>query len=161
MMEANVAIFNTHKEAIDAVKTLSENSFNVKNVSIIGKAEMIDDHLHIPNYDAIEKSSVLVGTTAGTVVGLLTGLSLFAIPGLGFLYGAGAVVGAIAGFDFGLVGGGAVALLTGIGADTSKHEKYTKHLEDGKYMLTIKGTEDEVKKAKSIFHTKGMAVNWD
>ena len=160
-MEANVAIFNTHKEAVEAVKTLSENSFNVKNVSIIGKAEMVDEHLHIGNIDGVEKSTVLVGTTAGTVVGLLTGLSLFAIPGLGFLYGAGAIVGALAGFDFGLVGSGAIALLTGIGADAKHHEKYTKHLNDGKYMLTIKGTEEEIKKAKGIFHTKGMTINWD
>lgn len=160
-MEANVAIFDTHKDAVEAVKTLSENSFNVKNVSIIGKAHMVDDHLHLSNYDKIEESTVLVGTAAGTVVGLLTGLSLFAIPGLGVLYGAGAMIGTLAGFDLGLVGGGLVAILTGIGADTSKHEKYSKHLQDGKYMLTINGSEEEVNKAKAIFHTKRMSINWD
>ena len=42
---------------------------------------------------------------------MLTGLGLFAIPGFGVLFGAGAVIGAFAGFDAGIIAGGLSTIL--------------------------------------------------
>jgi hypothetical protein len=47
-----------------------------------------------------------------------------AIPGVGMLYGAGALVGAIAGFDVGIIGGGLVAILANIGIGEKEAHHY-------------------------------------
>jgi len=69
---------------------------------------------------------------------------------LGFIFGAGAVVGALAGFDLGLVGGGIISILTAIGIKKDKVVKYSKHINEGNFLVIAQGNEAEVEKAKSI-----------
>ncbi len=149
-MESTVAIYNTHDEALEAVKVLERFSFPLKNVSIVGKIEIIEDQIETQPLDKIKNDPALIGVGIGTTVGLLSGIGLFAIPGLGFMYGAGAVVGAIAGFDFGLVGGGLVSLLKTIGIKEDKAVNYESHLSSGRYLLIVKGAQEEIDKAKEI-----------
>ena len=46
-----------------------------------------------------------MGVMIGSILGVLTGVGLFAIPGMGFLYGAGILYGGFVGFETGIVGG--------------------------------------------------------
>ena len=77
----------------------------------------------------------------------------------GFLYGAGAVIGALAGFDIGLIGGGITTLLMGMGIHKDKTATYHKHLEEGKYIITINGENDIAEKAKEVLHTVGLHID--
>ena len=65
----------------------------------------------------VEATEVSLGIAVGSIIGILTGIGIFAIPGLGFLFGAGSIVGAIAGVDFGLMAGGLTTIFTSIGID--------------------------------------------
>jgi membrane protein DedA with SNARE-associated domain len=94
------------------------------------------------------------------VLGLLAGIGTFAIPGFGFLYGAGALVGAIAGFDIGLVSGGLVTLLTTLGINKDKVVRCKEHLEEGKFLLVINGPAEEIEKAKEILHIHGTHLEY-
>ena len=154
-MKSIVAVYNSNEEALNATKTLKDENFNMGLVSIVGKADLIEDHLHINHFKEIESTPALVGVGAGITVGILTGLGIFAIPGFGFLYGAGVVVGAIGGFDLGLIAGGIGAVLTSLGLDKDKVMKYEEHLKDGKFMVLINGADADVETAKSILHTEG------
>lgn len=155
VMKSKIAIYETHKEAVDAVKMLYDHGFPMKNVSLIGTAEIIDDHIHVRTSDVMQKTPAVIGMGAGTVVGLLSGIGVFAIPGFGFLYGAGALVGAIAGFDLGFVAGGIISILSFLGIKEDEVVKYEEHLKEGKFMVALNGSEEEIEKAEHILHTEG------
>ncbi|MDB5282560.1 MAG: hypothetical protein JWO06_1635 [Bacteroidota bacterium] len=148
-MKTTIGVYDTHEEALDAIRELKETGFPADKISLLGKAEMIKNHIHINPRQAVEGAEISVGVVAGSVLGVLTGVGIFAIPGLGFLFGAGALVGAFAGLEFGVLGGGVVAILTGIlEIDHSDASKYEAELNEGKFLVIVQGNEDQVKHAK-------------
>jgi hypothetical protein len=154
-MKSQIAIYDTHEKAVNAIKVLNDKGFSMDNVSLLGKAEVIENHIHIKSLDTMKEAPAIVGMGAGTLIGLLSGIGVFTIPGFGFLYGAGALVGIIAGFDLGIVAGGFISLLTFAGIKEDKVVKCEEHLKEGKFMVIINGSKDEIEKAKHILHTEG------
>ncbi|WP_268846991.1 hypothetical protein [Flavobacterium aestivum] len=154
-MESQIAIYDTHEKAVNAIKVLSEYGFPMDDVSLLGKAVIIEDHIHIKSLDNIKEAPAVVGMGAGTLIGLLSGIGVFTVPGFGFLYGAGALVGSIAGLDLGIVAGGFISLLTFIGIKEDKVVKCHEHLEEGKFIVIVNGPNEEIIKAKHILHTEG------
>ena len=157
-MESQIAIYDTHEKAVNAIKLLSHQDFPMEHVSLLGRAEVIEDHIHIQSLDTIKKAPALVGMGAGTLIGLLSGIGVFAIPGFGFLYGAGALIGIIAGLDLGLIAGGFISLLTFTGIKEEEVVKCQEHLKEGKFMVIVKGAKAEIEKAKRILHTEGNHI---
>jgi len=156
-MKATIGVYDTHDAAVDAVKKLKDAGYPLKHVSIIGKAEteVVDNEMHVTTKNPINIAGVGAGTTLGLTLGILTGVGIFAIPGLGFLYGAGALVGAIAGFDFGLIGGGIASVLTSVGVEDAAAKEYHQALEDGKYLVIAQGSEQNVKHAQDVLTGHG------
>ena len=162
-MRSTIGVYDTHDKAVEAVQQLKEAGYPVKQLSIMGKAEteVVDEEMHVMPKDPINIAGVSAGTVIGTTVGLLTGVGLFAIPGLGFLYGAGALVGAIAGFDFGLIGGGIASVLTTVGVQDESLKRYHAALDEGKYLVIAQGSDEEVNKANNILHAHGTHENME
>jgi hypothetical protein len=160
-MNSTIGIYEDHDKALDAVKNLKDAGFPVKQISVIGKTEteVMDNEMHVvmPK-DPINVKGIGVGTALGATLGVLTGVGLFAIPGVGFLFGAGALVGAIAGVDFGLIGGGIASVLTTIGVHDDNIKKYHTELEAGKYLVVAHGNKDEVKQASDLLNSHGMHI---
>jgi len=161
-MNSAIGVYTDHDMAMDAVKKLNDAGFPVKQLTIMGKAEteIVDDELRVvekPHTAAI--AGVGAGTALGTAVGILTGVGLFMIPGVGFLYGAGALVGAIAGFDFGLIGGGIASVLATVGVKGDIAKKYHDALEAGNYLVVAHGSKEEVAKAGEILNTHGTHLD--
>jgi uncharacterized membrane protein len=156
-MNTTIGVYDFHDDAIEAVLELKQAGFPVKKLSIIGKAEeeVVDEEMHVMPKNPLNLKGVSIGTTLGAAIGVLTGVGLFAIPGLGFLYGAGALVGAIAGFDFGLIGGGIASVLTTVGVNSEETHKYQENLAEGKYLVIAQGNEAEMKKAKEVMDAHG------
>jgi uncharacterized membrane protein len=158
-MKSTVAIYKTHDHAIEAIKILDEARFPLKRVSLIGKVEVVEDHIHLRNLEPLKNAPVFIGAAAGSVIGLLSGIGIFAIPGIGFIYGAGAVIGTIAGLDLGLVGGGIITLLATFGIQEESAIQYEEHVQAGKYLVVVQGTQDEINKAKQILEEeKGVLM---
>ncbi|MCB9186874.1 MAG: hypothetical protein H6601_09025 [Flavobacteriales bacterium] len=149
-MEANIKVFNSHAEALKAAELLIENGFDAKSISLIGKAELVDDHIHLRSMEPIKDAPAFLGAGAGAIVGLLTGMGVFAIPGFGILYGAGAIIGAIGGFDIGLVGGGIVTILTSLGINKDHVVRYHEHLKEGKFLLMLKADAEKINQAEQL-----------
>jgi hypothetical protein len=154
-MNATVGIYANHEKAVEAVKQLKDKGYPVDQISIIGQAGEVDDHMHLKGSSPGAAAEVSLGVVAGGVAGLLTGIGIFAIPGVGFLYGAGAAVGLLAGLDFGLMGGGLVTILTTLGIDVEKAHEYKVKLAGGKFMLVAHGNKEEVKRAEDILQSHG------
>ena len=156
-MNAAIGIYENHELAVEAVRKLKEANYPVSQLSIIGKAETeeVDEKMHISPKSPLNVSGVGAGTVIGTALGILTGVGLFAIPGIGVLYGAGALVGAIAGFDFGLIGGGLASVLATVGVKDEQSKKYHEALEAGKYVVVAHGTSELVNKAQTLLEEHG------
>ncbi len=156
-MNATIGIYDDHDLAVDAVEKLKNSGYPVSHLSIMGLAEteVIDDKMHIMPKSPIKAAGLGAGTILGTTLGVLTGVGMFAIPGVGILYGAGALVGAIAGFDFGLIGGGIASALTTIGVKDENAKKYHDALVAGKYLVVAHGNKESVDKAKDILDDHG------
>ncbi len=155
IMKAKVAIYETHEKAVNAIKKLAEHNINMEKVSLIGKSDITDNHIHLKSLDTVKNSPTLIGAGAGTLIGLLTGIGVVSIPGFGFLYGAGAIIGAIGGFDLGLITGGLGTLLLTLGIKEDNTVTYEEHLNQGKFAVIINGEEEEVLLAEKILHQEG------
>lgn len=149
-MDAKIRVYNTHEDALKAAEFLIEKGIDPKSISLMGKAELVDDNIHLQSNELIKDAPAVLGAGAGAIVGLLTGMGVFAIPGFGVLYGAGAVIGAIAGFDIGMVGGGIATILTSLGLKEDHVVKYNEHLKEGKFLLMLHGNAEQIEKAESM-----------
>ncbi|HXS37290.1 MAG TPA: general stress protein [Flavipsychrobacter sp.] len=156
-MKSTIGVYDTHEKALEAIKKLKDNGFPVKQLSLIGKTETeaVDEQMNVMPKEEINITGVTAGTAIGATLGILTGVGLFAIPGLGFLFGAGALVGAIAGFDFGLIGGGIASVLTTVGVKNEAVKKYQKEIEEGKFLVVAQGSDEEVKHANEVLNAHG------
>ena len=132
----------------------------MSDVTLLGKAEIIEDNIHIKSYETLEKAPALVGMGAGALIGLLSGIGVFAIPGFGFIYGAGALIGALAGFDLGIVTGGLVSFFTYAGIKEDVVVKLDEHLKEGRFMVIVKGDLEEVERGEHILHTEGTHLEF-
>jgi len=162
-MKSTIGVYDTHDKAIEAVQELQKAGYSTKHVTLLGQAEIKDEHMQIKtvNPGKVAVTEVGIGAVVGPVIGALAGAGIFAIPGLGFLFGAGALVGAIAGFDFGLIGGGIVSALTMLGLKSDRASLYDKHLKEGKFLVIVHGTDQEITKAKDILEAHGGHIELD
>jgi len=156
-MNATIGTYDNHDLAVEAVQKLKDSGYPVAQLSIMGLAEteVVDNEMHITTKNPIKAGGLATGTVVGTTLGILTGLGMFAIPGVGILYGAGALVGAIAGFDFGLIGGGIASALATVGVKDDMGKKYHDALVAGKFIVIAHGSEDDVNKASALLDEHG------
>jgi hypothetical protein len=99
MSQHIVSLYDNHEQAVEAVKLLKIAGFNEKHISLLGKTD-VGDAVQIKDANIAAK-----GVGIGALVGVLAGIGLTAIPGIGIFYGIGAIAAAVAGFDFGVIGG--------------------------------------------------------
>lgn len=156
-MKKSISIFNSHDDALKALEELRESGVNMSKVSLVGHAEIVNDHVHIKSNQALVAAPVAAGTVLGTTLGLLTGVGLFAIPGLGVLFGAGAIVGALAGFQIGVATGGIATILVDLGVKDD-HVVYEQHLKEGRFLLFYDGSVEEIEHVERIIEGKHLGV---
>jgi len=155
IMKSQIAIYDTHDKAVKAIKVLNEKHFPIDNVSLLASAEIIEDHIHIKSFDFAKKAPALIGMVVGAIIGLLSGVGLFLIPGLTFLYKAGAFIGAVGGFGLGMVAGSFISFFILISIKEDEVFKSEEHVKEGKFRVMLNGSIDEVEKAEHILHTEG------
>ena len=156
-MKKSISIFDSHDQAVKALEALSESGVNMSKVSLVGHAEIIDDHVHVKSNTALVAAPVAAGTVIGTTLGVLTGVGLFAIPGLGILFGAGAIVGALAGFQVGVLTGGFATILVDLGVKDD-HVEYEQHLKEGRFLLFYDGSDEEIDHVERIIEGRHLGI---
>lgn len=151
MKKSVVGVFSDHHQAVEAAKSLIDQKFSKEDISIVGRMEDVKGDVHLPVVSNMKHAKpVAIGSAVGAVTGILTGIGIFAVPGLGFLYGAGALVGAIAGFDFGLITGGLVSFTETLTDEKHKHS-LAEYLQHNHHMLVY--TVDEKDKVRELLQS--------
>ena len=157
-MTSKIAVYKSHEKALEAVNDLKKSGFPINQISLLGEAQIIDDHMHLKSLEPAKTMPIAIGAMAGIVVGLLSGIGIFAIPGFGFLYGAGAIIGAMGGLDLGIISGGLAVVLTNIGVEEDEVIKYEEHIKAGRFVVIANGTKEEINKAGEILGSKNTAI---
>lgn len=150
VMKTNVAVYRSHDEAMKVMVSMKENGFPMDKVSLLGTIELIDDNIHVRSNRRLIRMPILYGTILGTIIGLMTGVGLFSIPGFEPLFNAGAVIGALAGFEVGVAAGGLGTIILQLAMNKDFSITYNEHVRQGNYLLLIEGSDEEIEWAKNI-----------
>jgi hypothetical protein len=87
-----------------------------------------------------ETTGILAGGVLGGVAGWLIGAATVAVPGLGALIAAGALVGAVGGAGLGAAAGGLIGLLVDHGLSHEEAEYYHEQVKLGAALVTVRDT---------------------
>lgn len=170
-MKSTIGVYDNHELAVAAIQELKTAGFPANQISLLGHAredrelteeerlEAMDADHEFDKPIKIAATGLGVGAVLGPVLGVLAGVGILAVPGLGFIVGAGALAGAVAGLDAGLIGGGIISALA-IARNAKHHEdRYHQHLEEGRYLVVAQGTEEEVAHAREVLHSHDRHVD--
>ncbi len=159
-----VAVFQSHAKAEEAIRELQKSGFDMKKLSIVGKDYHTDEHV-VGYYNAGDRMMYWgkAGAFWGGFWSLLFGSAFFAIPGIGPVLIAGPmamwIVGAL---ESAVVVGGFSALgaaLASIGIPNNSVLQYETEIKNGKLLLVVHGTPDEVEQAKSVLQSANVTTN--
>lgn len=158
-----VAVFATHAKAEAAIHVLQQGGFDLTKLSIVGKDYHTDEHV-VGYYNAGDRMRYwgTVGALWGGFWSLLFGSAFFAIPGFGPVLVAGPLtVSMISALESAVVVGGIGALggaLGSIGIPNNSVLQYETELKNGKLLLVVHGTPDEVEHAANILQSANITA---
>jgi hypothetical protein len=175
-MKATIGVYDDQAKALDAIKALKAAGYPEGQISMIThskdahhpvdpgeseEAEGVDSDNVYQKPMRIAATGVGIGAVVGPVLGALAGVGMLAIPGLGVLVGAGALAGAIAGLDVGIIGGGIISALAIARVNQHHEELYQEHLQEGRYLVVAQGNESEIEHARDVLHSHDEHVHLD
>jgi hypothetical protein len=145
-----VGLFDDMTQAKEAALDLENAGIPHNDISLVANNETgqyvpttdTTTTTHAPSGYAIGHDAV-VGAEIGGVAGLLLGLTAFAIPGLGWIAGAGWLMGMIYGAGVGAVAGGLVGALIGWGIPEEHAKRYEAGIKSGGIVMGVRPRSDE------------------
>jgi len=175
-MKATIGVYVDQAKALAAIQALKAAGYPENLISMLTHSKE-DHHLEDPGeseegtgidsdnvYERpmrIAATGVGIGAVVGPVLGALAGVGMLAIPGLGILVGAGALAGAIAGLDVGIIGGGIISALAIARVNKQHEDLYQEHLQEGRYLVVAHGSESEIEHAREVLHEHDEHVQLD
>ena len=168
MTRAVTRLFNSHSQAVDAVRDLERAGIDHKQISLLANnAEKWHDNDRVQavgDDDDGAGEGVAAGATAGGVIGggagLLAGLGMLAIPGLGPVVAAGwlasTAIGVVAGAVAGGATGGVIGALTDAGHSEEEAHVYAEGVRRGGSLVSVRpGDEAEARLAETVLSDQG------
>ncbi len=154
MLQAKSAALDLERAGIpqDDISLVANNEGEKHTANVAPSGTTATEH-------AIGRDAV-VGAEIGGVAGLILGLTAFAIPGLGWIAGAGWLMGMIYGAGVGAVAGGLIGALTHVGVPAEDAAHYYEGVRRGGTLLAIKSQDDMANRAADLLSRAG-AVNID
>jgi uncharacterized membrane protein len=150
---AAVAVYATHDQADEAIKSLQKAGFDMKKLSIVGKDFRTEEHA-LGYYNTGDRVRFWGKTGAfwGGLVGILFSSAFLLIPVVGHIIVLGPLVSSIVGgLEGAAIGGGTSALfgaLVGLGIPKDTVVQYENEVKAGKFLVIAQGTPDDVLRAK-------------
>lgn len=158
-----VGMFPTRDRVESAMNQLQASGFVMNNVSVVephaqtaaspirnltepvveSQADLTQQPL-----DRIQNSAAGASAVGGVAGGVVAGLTTLAFPAFS---GAVVLLGMAAGAFYGAVSGGLLSNEIGITLPEAQAKHYSELLEQGNYLVVLKGTEIDLDRAESIF----------
>lgn len=96
------------------------------------------------------KKGWLIGNGVGGAVGFCLGLGILALPGVGQIALANAVIFTMISSGIFTAAGGLVGALIGLGVTEKQANAYNKLIDQGDYLIVMNGTDREIKRAEKM-----------
>jgi hypothetical protein len=150
-----IAVYASHTEAEEAVKTLQHAGFDMKSLSIVGRDYHTEEHV-VGYYNAGDRMQYWgkMGAFWGGIWGFLVGSAFFFVPGVGPILVAGPLVGWIVGaLEGAVVFGGLSAIgagLMSLGIPKDSVLQYETAMKAGKFVVIAHSTVEEAVRARNI-----------
>ena len=97
---------------------------------------------------------LVAGNIVGGATGIVLGLGILALPGLGQIALTSAAIFILLSGGVCTAAGGVIGSLTGLGLTEKQVKDYREQLADGKHLLVVNGTEQEIQCAERILSTQ-------
>lgn len=158
-----IAIFNSHREAEQAIINLEHANFDMKKLAILSKDYQKEEKV-LGYYNTYEraKSWGKRGAFWGGLWGVLFSPAFICIPVAGSVTAGGLLLSTfVSGFSTAVFTGsltGLGATLYSIGIPKNSIIQYETAIKLDKYLLVVHGTRDEVEHASDILSTTGKEV---
>jgi hypothetical protein len=139
-MKTVIGLFDDFMQAKNAAVELERMGVSPNDISVLANNETgnyISSGSEHGMGHAVTRDAG-AGAEIGGVLGLLAGLSLFAIPGLGFIAGAGWLAGMFTGAGIGAVAGGLVGMLTHLGVPATDAAYYNEGIRRGGVLFVVR-----------------------
>ncbi len=160
-MKTIVGLFDDYAQAKSAAVELERMGLSHNDISVLANNESGAHGANTPVEHGAGHAvthDAGVGAEIGGVLGLLAGLSLFVIPGLGFIAGAGWLAGMLTGAGVGAVAGGLVGALTHVGVPTTDAAYYNEGVRRGGTLIAVRADDASVNSIAQVLGAHG-AVN--
>ena len=160
-----VAIFDSHTQAEEAVRTLARAGFDMKAISIIGRDYHSEEQV-LGYFNAGDRARFFgkLGAFWGGLAGMLFGSALMFVPVVGHFVVLGPLAATLAGGVQGaMLGGGVSALvgaLTAVGVPKDSVLRYETALKASRFLVIVHGGGDDILRARDVLQTTtGADVN--
>lgn len=166
-MQTVIGAFDTAAEAEKAAQDLVNAGIARDDISLVANnqggtyapiTETTSDGTTVTGHAVGHDAKV--GAEWGAGIGFLVGLTGLAIPGLGWIAGAGWFMGTLLGAGTGAIVGGLVGALTHVGVPHQDALHYHAAVQSGSVLLAIRASEDQAQQVANILESDG-AINVD
>ena len=163
-----VGTFPTRQDAENALVELRDAGFDMDQISAIAQnpqGEMLAGDVEVKSSSARAKegaeTGIVMGAATGGILGLISSLSVLAIPGVGLATEVAVLLGnALLGSGLGAAGGSLVGALIGWGIPEQDAIYYQELLSQGSYVVLVEGTEAEINGAEAILINRQIS-DWN
>ena len=155
-----VAVYDSHRQAEDAVHKLAKAGFDMKAISILGKDYHTEEHVvgYFNTGDRVKYFGKL-GAFWGGMAGILFGSALMFVPVVGHIIILGPLAAAVvSGLEGAVVAGGLSALvgaLTGMGIPKDSVLRYETALKADKFLVVVTGSAADIRRAHEVLSAAG------
>lgn len=156
-MKKSVALFKSHREAINALQDLLESGIDISHISLVGRAEIVDEAIRVTSNKRLIALPVTIGMIAGTAIGCMAGIGTITLPGLEAITGSGVITGSLAGFGLGVATGGLITMITEL-IVKEKRIHYKERVREGSFLMFINGSQDEIERAERVIQGKHLGL---
>ena len=156
-MKTIVGLFDQATQADKAARDLAGIGIVRSDISIVASNETQQHAAHTtaPHAADVVTHDAVVGAEVGAAAGFLIGLTALAIPGLGWIAGAGWLMGTLYGAGTGAVIGGIVGGLTMVGVPREDAELYNEGVKRGGTLIAVKSPDDRAAQVAEILSSDG------
>ncbi|MEN0073434.1 MAG: general stress protein [Paracraurococcus sp.] len=159
-------LFDSYADASAAVRDLEAAGFERDDISLIanrgdeasGTATTADTTATGSETGTGAGTGATLGTLVGGGAGLLAGLGSLAIPGIGPIVAAGAVVATLTGAGVGAAAGGLLGALTGSGLSEEDSHVYAEGVRRGGNLVTVRADESRASEVETIMARHNAAT---
>ena len=157
-----IGVFSSRNIAQQALKELRDTGFPMNKISVLTKDSAGDQKLSSDKSELTRTRSegVASGASAGAATGgllaLAGGIAALLVPGIGLALAAESVLTVLLGSAAVAAAGGLLGALEGWYIPEKQAKFYNDRVSQGDYLVTLEGTESEIRQAEKILSRWGI-----